>query len=93
MPSKLFDIGANLTHESFDKDLKEVLERAIKNSVNNICITGCNLPDSKKALEIAQLFPDNLITTCGIHPHYADSFNKKSILKIYDICQNTLLKL
>ena len=43
MPSKLFDIGANLTHESFNKDLKEVLERAIKNGVNNICITGCNL--------------------------------------------------
>ena len=92
MPSKLFDIGANLTHESFDKDLKEVIERAIKNSVNNICITGCNLLDSKKALEIAQLFPDNLITTCGIHPHYADSFNKNSILEIYDICQNTNVK-
>ena len=92
MPSKLFDIGANLTHESFDKDLKEVIERAIKNSVNNICITGCNLSDSKKALEIAQLFPDNLITTCGIHPHYADSFDKKSILEIYDICQNTFVK-
>ena len=92
MPSKLFDIGANLTHESFDKDLKEVIERAIKNSVNNICITGCNLSDSKKALEIAQLFPDNLITTCGIHPHYADSFDKKSMLEIYDICQNALVK-
>ena len=92
MPSKLFDIGANLTHESFEKDLKQVLERAIKNGVNNICITGCNLLDSKKALEIAQLFPDNLITTCGIHPHYADSFNKNSILEIYDICQNTNVK-
>ena len=92
MPSKLFDIGANLTHKSFNKDLKEVLERAFKNGVNNICITGCNLSDSKKALEIAQLFPDNLITTCGIHPHYADSFDKKSILEIYDVCQNTLVK-
>ena len=92
MPSKLFDIGANLTHESFEKDLKQVLERAIKNGVNNICITGCNLLDSKKALEIAQLFPDNLITTCGIHPHYADSFNKNSMLEIYDICQNNIVK-
>ena len=92
MPSKLFDIGANLTHESFEKDLKEVLERAIKNDINNICITGCNLLDSKKALEIAQLFPDNLITTCGIHPHYADSFNKNSMLEIFDICQNNIVK-
>ena len=92
MPSKLFDIGANLTHESFEKDLKEVLERAIKNDINNICITGCNLLDSKKALEIAQLFPDNLITTCGIHPHYADSFNKNSMLEIFDICKNNIVK-
>ena len=92
MPSKLFDIGANLTHESFEKDLKQVLERAIKNGINNICITGCNLLDSKKALEIAQLFPDNLITTCGIHPHYADSFNKNSMLEIFDICQNNIVK-
>ena len=92
MPSKLFDIGANLTHESFEKDLKEVLERAINNDINTICITGCNLLDSKKALEIAQLFPDNLITTCGIHPHYADSFNKNSMLEIFDICQNNIVK-
>ena len=92
MPSKLFDIGANLTHESFEKDLKEVLERAINNDINNICITGCNLLDSKKALEIAQLFPDNLITTCGIHPHYADSFDQSSILKLKDFTKNESVK-
>ena len=43
-------------------------------------------------MEIAQLFPDNLITTCGIHPHYADSFNKNSMLEIFDICQNNIVK-
>ena len=30
-----FDIGANLTHESFDKDLITVIEEAKQNNVKN----------------------------------------------------------
>ena len=37
MPSNLFDIGANLTHESFNKDLNNVIEKSLTNGIKNIC--------------------------------------------------------
>jgi TatD DNase family protein len=92
MPSNLFDIGANLTHESFNKDLNNVIEKSLTNGIKNICVTGCDLEDSRKAIEIAKLFPKNLITTCGIHPHYADSFDENSSSEIINICKNSLVK-
>ncbi len=92
MPFKLFDIGANLTHKSFENDFEEVIKRSLLSGVSNICITGCDLTDSRRALSLAKKFPKNLISTCGIHPHYADSFNEKSEKEIQDICNNSLVK-
>ncbi|MDA9636474.1 TatD family hydrolase [SAR86 cluster bacterium] len=92
MQSKLFDIGANLTHESFNIDLNEIINEFIESNINKICITGCDINDSKKALSIAQSFPENLISTCGIHPHYADKFNDSSAEEIKKIAENNLVK-
>ena len=92
MPSKLFDIGANLTHKSFENDFEDVIKRSLLNGVSNICITGCDLTDSRRALSLAKKFPNNLISTCGIHPHYADSFSEKSEKEIQEICNDSLVK-
>ena len=92
MPFKLFDIGANLTHKSFENDFEEVIKRSFLNGVSNICITGCDLTDSRRALSLAKKFPNNLISTCGIHPHYADSFSEKSKEEIQEICNDSLVK-
>ena len=92
MPFKLFDIGANLTHKSFENDFEEVIKRSLLNGVSKICITGCDLTDSRRALSLAKKFPNNLISTCGIHPHYANSFNEKSEKEIQDICNDSLVK-
>ena len=92
MPFKLFDIGANLTHKSFENDFEEVIKRSFLNGVSNICITGCDLTDSRRALSLAKKFPNNLISTCGIHPHYADSFSEKSKKEIQEICNDSLVK-
>ena len=92
MPFKLFDIGANLTHKSFENDFEEVIKRSLLNGVGNICITGCDLRDSRRALSLAKKFPNNLISTCGIHPHYSDSFSEKSEKEIQEICNDSLVK-
>ncbi len=42
-----FDIGANLTHESFDKDLITVIEEAKQNNVKKICITSTSIEDTR----------------------------------------------
>ena len=92
MQSKLFDIGANLTHESFSSDLSTIINESISNNIEKISVTGCNVEDSLKALSIAEMYPNNLISTCGIHPHYADSFNDSSEIKIKEIASNSLVK-
>lgn len=92
MQSKLFDIGANLTHESFSSDLSTIINESISNNIEKISVTGCNVEDSLKALSIAEMYPNNLISTCGIHPHYADSFNDSSEIEIKEIASNSLVK-
>ena len=46
MQERFFDIGVNLTHESFNNDYKNVIENAFKNSVDRICLTGTSIEDS-----------------------------------------------
>ena len=69
-----FDIGANLTHESFDKDLITVIEEAKQNNIKKICITSTSIEDTKDSLKLLENDQNFFITTCGIHPHYADTF-------------------
>lgn len=70
----LIDIGANLTHSSFRKDLPAVLERARDAGVQHIIVTGADRPHSEAAAELALRHSGYLSFTAGIHPHQADSF-------------------
>lgn len=46
---QFFDIGANLTHKSFDQDLEEVLRAASESGVKRMSVTGSCLEDSISA--------------------------------------------
>ena len=67
----LIDIGANLTHESFDRDLDAVLQRARDAGVAKLVVTGASREHSPKALALAQAHPGLLHATAGVHPHHA----------------------
>ena len=67
----LIDIGANLTHESFDHDRNAVLERARAQGVVQMVITGASRGHSPQALALAQAHPGELFATAGVHPHHA----------------------
>ena len=71
MQGNYFDIGVNLTHESFSSDYRVVINDAILKNIKKICLTGTSIEDSKKCIEIANEFKKNLICTVGIHPHNA----------------------
>ena len=73
-----FDIGANLTHESFHKDFITVIEDAKQNNIKKICITSTSIEDTKLSLELLKNDQNFFITTCGIHPHYADTFEESN---------------
>ena len=68
---QLIDIGANLTHDSFDPDRAAVLRRAREAGVARMVITGASREHSPKALELARRHPGELFATAGVHPHHA----------------------
>jgi TatD DNase family protein len=65
------DIGANLTHESFDADRTAVIERAQRAGVAQIVVTGASIESSGAAAALARAWPGALYATAGVHPHHA----------------------
>jgi TatD DNase family protein len=70
----LIDIGANLTHESFDHDRDAVLQRAREAGVVQMVVTGASREHSPLALELARRHPGELFATAGVHPHHASEY-------------------
>jgi TatD DNase family protein len=71
----LFDIGANLAHDSFDADREAVLARAWQAGLAGIVVTGSSLDSSRKALALARTQPQRLWATAGLHPHHAADYS------------------
>jgi len=70
----LIDIGANLTHDSFDADRDAVIGRAQAAGVAQFIVTGSDVEHSRKALELSRQWPGVLFCTAGTHPHHAKDF-------------------
>mgnify|MGYP001161094652 FL=1 len=68
----MIDIGANLTNSVFTDDLGEVLNRAKREGVQHIVVTGTNIQESQDAIALATKHGAYLSATVGIHPHDAD---------------------
>jgi TatD DNase family protein len=71
----LVDIGANLTHESFDADRDAVLARAAAAGVQQLIVTGTDPEQSRRALDLARQHPGRLYATAGLHPHHAGQYS------------------
>ncbi len=71
---ELLDIGANLTHDSFDADRDGVLQRAAASGVTRIVVTGSSEQSSLDAARLAAERPGRLYATAGVHPHHAAAF-------------------
>ena len=67
----LLDIGANLGHDSFARDLPQVLARAQAAGVRQMLVTGASRAGSVAARDLAAAHPGVLYATAGIHPHHA----------------------
>lgn len=75
-PAPLIDIGANLTHESFQKDLDDVLERAAQANLTAMVLTGTDRASINASAEMTRRdTPVALYSTAGLHPHHAGDFD------------------
>ncbi|MCG6659198.1 hydrolase TatD [Halomonas campisalis] len=73
-PAPLVDIGANLTHASFDRDLEAVIGRARAAGVTTLILTGTDREHAEQAVALAREHP-GLYATAGVHPHDASRWS------------------
>lgn len=73
--TSLIDIGANLTHDSFDRDRAEVIAAARAVGVGHMIVTGADEESSRQALELSRAYPGILFCTAGVHPHQARNYD------------------
>lgn len=77
-PSPLVDIGANLTHDSFARDLPAVLARARAANVTTLILTGTDREHAEQAVAMARRYASEglaLHATAGVHPHDASRWD------------------
>lgn len=86
MIDPLIDIGANLAHDSFDRDRDAVLQRAREAGVERIVVTGSSADSSRKALALATATP-GLHATAGLHPHHAADYSAEHEALFRDLAQ------
>ncbi|MBT8145904.1 MAG: TatD family hydrolase [Gammaproteobacteria bacterium] len=74
----LIDIGANLSHSSFQQDLDTVLAEAKTAGVAHIIMTGTDLESIRTASKLRDHYPEYLTLTAGFHPHVASDFDDEA---------------
>jgi len=74
----VIDIGANLTHKSFDHDIDAVIQRSLDVGIEKIIVTVSSIQDTKKAIELTDQYPNVLWATAGVHPHNAKTAEEQT---------------
>ena len=85
---ELIDIGANLTHDSFDADRDDVIHRAHESGINRMILTGASEEGSVEALKLAQTRPGQMFSTAGVHPHHAADYTDDVHRLLSELTQN-----
>ena len=70
-PAALVDTHAHIHFEQYAGEVDRVIHRAHEAGVGKIITVGVNTQDSRKAVELAQMY-ENVWATVGIHPHEAN---------------------
>ena len=78
---KIADSHSHLYDKQFDKDRKEVIERAIKNGIGIIVVPSEDVETANKALSLSQQYPGLIYASVGYHPHNAKKFNEDALIK------------
>jgi TatD DNase family protein len=76
------DIGANLTHESFEADRQAMLARAASHGVVQMIVTGASVESSTAALALARDHAGTLFATAGVHPHHAEQMLHQDVARL-----------
>ena len=81
---EIADIACNFTSQRFDKDLNEVINRAIANKITKFGLICSQMSDVNKLLKIYEQYSKNMFFTIGVHPHHANEINENYLKKLKD---------
>ena len=83
----IIDTHAHLTDEAFDDDRLFIIRDLSNFNVKAVINPGCNVKDSKLAVELAEEF-DNFYAQVGIHPEEVSRMNENDLEIIEKLAQN-----
>ncbi|MCG8413362.1 MAG: TatD family hydrolase [Pseudomonadales bacterium] len=84
---ELIDIGANLTHVSFEQDFETVVNAAQEAGIGHILLTGTDLETSTAAQSMAARDSGTFSSTAGFHPHVASDATAEAMAEIEALLQ------
>lgn len=70
MPLEFIDTHCHLDADAFDREVDEVVQRAIDAGVKHLITIGITLETSRNAVSLAERFP-NVSAVVGVQPNYA----------------------
>ena len=80
MPPKYIDIHSHVNFKAFKEDRETVIERALQNNTWVINV-GSQFSTSKRAVEIANKYPEGVYAIVGLHPiHLEESYHDEEEL-------------
>ena len=82
---EIADIACNFTSERFDKDLDEVIKRAIANKITKFGLICSRISDLNKLLKIYKQYSKSMFYTIGVHPHHANEINDGYLKKLKNV--------
>ena len=90
--TQYIDIGVNLTNRSLVHSLDAVINRASEAGVKQMVVTGTNVEESNKAIQLCRQYPNHLVCTAGIHPHHASDWIQDTENILGRLVENTCVR-
>lgn len=84
----LIDSHAHLDMSQFDHDRDDVINRAKSKGVEHIITIGTDLESNKRAIDIADKYPD-IYAAIGIHPHEVKDIEDNTYDEIKELIKNS----
>jgi len=84
---ELIDTHCHLTFEQLAGDVEAVAERSKASGVVGWITVGTDIPQNRKAIELAGKF-ENMYATVGIHPHDAKDVTAQTLTELKELAQS-----
>ncbi|KPZ72312.1 Tat-linked quality control protein TatD [Shewanella sp. P1-14-1] len=76
--SQHIDIAVNLLSSRLVADIDTIIHNAAEKNVSPLIVIGSDLSESTDAITLCQQYPMQLLSTAGVHPHQASTWNEFS---------------